>query len=175
MFGKTLITFQLSAGSLVASIGLGSFLIPTPLKYEHLSRNPESNEKVKKDPFCEQVGSLRGVADMLNGGISLDSKDTWDRWPKGLPLLVYHGEEDPICDPRAAERFAQGVQGDKTFYLVKVGGCFVINGGEAVVVSLNQANRHRECYTKSTMSSNRHQPRWQKSSQTGFMPGWVSL
>jgi hypothetical protein len=44
---------------------------------------------------------------MLNGGISLDSQAAWDAWPEQLPLLVWHGAADPICDPVAAKRFGE--------------------------------------------------------------------
>ncbi|OWZ71641.1 hypothetical protein AYX14_02919 [Cryptococcus neoformans] len=107
--------YQIKAGSFAANIGLGSFLIPTPMDYNHLSHDAGPNESAKSDPFCEQVGSLRGVADMLNGGEWLDSQDAWDRWPAALPLLCYHGGEDNICDVRATKRFVEGVKaGDKT-------------------------------------------------------------
>lgn len=96
-------------------------LIPTPLVYSDLSHNEESNEKNKADPWCEQVGSLRGVADMLNGGMELDRAETWARWKEEIALMVYHGEEDGICDPRASRRFLEGVRADRKHYeLVKV-------------------------------------------------------
>ena len=44
---------------------------------------------------------------MLNGGNTLDSKTAWDAWPEQLPLLVWHGSEDPMCDPAAAKRFGE--------------------------------------------------------------------
>lgn len=111
---------QLVGGSLAASL-LPNMLIPTPLNYSDLSHNEESNERNKADPLCEQVGSLRGVADMLNGGKELDSRQVWDRWDVRLPLLVYHGEEDGICDPAASRRFLEGVKAERKGYeLVKV-------------------------------------------------------
>ncbi|KAK4685534.1 acylglycerol lipase, partial [Tremellales sp. Uapishka_1] len=100
---------QVKAGSLIAGLGLGGFLIPTPMNYRDLSHNAASNEKAKADPFCEQVGSLKGVADMINGGISLDSPSAYQAWPQDLPLLMYHGEEDPICSSAATKRFHEGV------------------------------------------------------------------
>ena len=74
---------------------------------QHLSHNQESNDRAVGDPLCENVGTLRGLADMLNGGISLDSQAVWDAWPEQLPLLVWHGAADPICDPVAAKRFGE--------------------------------------------------------------------
>ncbi|WVW83956.1 hypothetical protein I302_105979 [Kwoniella bestiolae CBS 10118] len=103
-------SIQVKAGSLVAGLGLGNMLIPTPMDYNHLSHNDETNNLCKSDPFCEQTGSLRGVADMLNGGISLDTPAAWNAWPESLPLLVYHGGEDSICDPTTAKRFGEKVR-----------------------------------------------------------------
>ncbi|WWC62010.1 uncharacterized protein I303_104597 [Kwoniella dejecticola CBS 10117] len=111
---------QVKAGSLAAGLGLGNMLIPTPLDYNQLSHNQESNDRCKADPMCEQSGSLRGVADMLNGGITLDTATTWNAWPTGLPLLIYHGEEDKICSPDAAKRFGENAAAnDKTVEIIK--------------------------------------------------------
>lgn len=44
---------------------------------------------------------------MLNGGMSLDTQAAWDSWPRNLPLLVWHGSADPICDPASAKRFGE--------------------------------------------------------------------
>ncbi|WVR07084.1 hypothetical protein IAU60_004123 [Kwoniella sp. DSM 27419] len=108
--------FQVKAGSFAANLGLGNMLIPTPMDYNELSHNQAANDKCKADPFCEQSGSLRGVADMLQGGATLDTQEAWNAWPKDLPLLVYHGGEDAICDPQAAQRFGQNAAAaDKTF------------------------------------------------------------
>ena len=58
---------------------------------------------------------------MLNGGMTLDSQKTWDAWPKKLPLLVYHGGEDPICDPAAAKRFGENAAAeDKQVEMIEV-------------------------------------------------------
>lgn len=53
---------------------------------------------------------MLGVADMLQGGISLDTPQTWARWPKGLPMMLYHGSADGICDVEASKRFFNGVE-----------------------------------------------------------------
>lgn len=110
-------------------------LIPTSLKYEvsyelgvpcpsdlqDLSHNQTSNEANKKDPLCEQVGSLRGVADMLNLGALLLSAAPLEKFPKNMPLLVYHGEEDKICSPIASQDFVNGCQStDKTCHIFPV-------------------------------------------------------
>lgn len=52
---------------------------------------------------------------MINGGEFLDSRAAWDAWPVDLPLLLYHGAADSICDPKATVRFGDRVVAkDKT-------------------------------------------------------------
>ncbi|EIW68061.1 hypothetical protein TREMEDRAFT_16698, partial [Tremella mesenterica DSM 1558] len=111
---------KLKAGTLAANLGLGNMLIPAPMDSTLFSHNPESNERAQLDPFCEQIGSTRGMADMINGGALLDRSEAWEAWPKEMPLLVYHGGEDGICDVEAARRFERGVKAaDKTLYVVE--------------------------------------------------------
>lgn len=67
------------------------------------------------------MGTLRGVADMINGGVSLDAPMVWNAWPEDLPLLIYHGEDDVICDPKTSERFVRNARAkDKQFKLFNV-------------------------------------------------------
>lgn len=107
-------------GTFLAHVGLGNFLIPSGLKAEDLSYNEESNKKVETDPLCEPVGSLRGISDMLSLGALLVTSAPMAKFPKALPLLVYHGEDDPICSFEAAKEFHDGCAAqDKTFYAVK--------------------------------------------------------
>lgn len=88
---------------------------------QHLSHNTAANEANKKDPLCEQVGSLRGVADMINLGGLLISSGPLEKFPQDMPLLVYHGEEDKICSPEAAKEFVDKCKAkDKTIHLFKV-------------------------------------------------------
>lgn len=75
-----------------------------------------------KDPLCTPAGSLRSVSDMLSYGNSLDAHAAWNSFPEDLPLLVYHGSEDPIADPKAAVRFGDMVVAkDKTTKVLQVG------------------------------------------------------
>jgi acylglycerol lipase len=58
---------------------------------------------------------------MLNGGMALDTQAAWDAWPQDLPLLVWHGDADPICDPAAAKRFGENAAAkDKQVEMVPV-------------------------------------------------------
>lgn len=88
---------------------------------QDLSHNQASNEANKADPLCEQIGSLKGVSDMLNLGALLVSSAPLEKFPKDMPLLVYHGDEDKICSPIASKEFVDGCQAkDKTHHLFKV-------------------------------------------------------
>jgi acylglycerol lipase len=67
---------------------VGSSSIPTPLNVAHLSHDPTVEKTLATDPLCrEQVGSLKGVADMLTGGRGLVERD-WRNWPKDLPVRL---------------------------------------------------------------------------------------
>lgn len=95
-------------------------MIPAPVNEADLSHNAASNKENIEDPLCETKGSLRGLGDMLNYGMALDSKKVWQSWPKDIPLCVVVADEDKICDPKAGQRFAEGVEG-ATFKSFKVG------------------------------------------------------
>ena len=139
-------------------------LIPTPLKYEDLSHNTESNEKNKVDPLCEQVGSLRGVADMLNYGALLLSSESMNKFPKDLPFLLYHGEDDPICSYAASKQFVDGCAAtDKTLHPFKVS---LLCHSFPRHRTIPERSDHRACCMKfTTRSSPRRQNarRWSAS------------
>jgi acylglycerol lipase len=60
---------------------------------------------------------------MLQGGMSLDSEAGWNAWPRNLPLFLYHGGDDKICDPEATKRFGENVQADdKKVEIIPVSG-----------------------------------------------------
>jgi acylglycerol lipase len=81
---------------------------------QDVCRDPEIQVAYAKDPLCVQVGSFRGISDMLLGvraftvffsidgslisftrkkGEALITKD-YMKWPVGLPLLIVHGDGD---------------------------------------------------------------------------------
>lgn len=64
---------------------------------------------------------MRGVSDMLTYGPDLLTPATSGAFPSSLPLLVYHGEEDPICSVHASREFVEKVNaGDKKHHAFKV-------------------------------------------------------
>ncbi|SCZ88415.1 BZ3500_MvSof-1268-A1-R1_Chr10-2g02950 [Microbotryum saponariae] len=84
-------------GGLVGKLS-GSLTMPVQVKPEDVSRDPEVAKIYAADPLCKQQGSFRGLSDMLKGGEALLNKD-YKNWPKDLPLLVIHGEDDKVSPP----------------------------------------------------------------------------
>ncbi|KAF7968051.1 hypothetical protein HWV62_32120 [Athelia sp. TMB] len=84
---------------------LPGVIIPAVVKGEELSHDPKVAEAYNKDPLIRQVGSLRGVADMLDGGEGLLSKDH-KKWPKNLPA------KDQVTSPKASQAFHDAVLAD---------------------------------------------------------------
>ncbi|KAI6015590.1 alpha beta-hydrolase [Pisolithus marmoratus] len=62
-----------------------SVLIPAPVNAKDLSHDQAVNEAYLKDPLVKQVGSLKGISDMLDGGENLLRKD-YAHWPENLPV-----------------------------------------------------------------------------------------
>jgi len=78
--------------------------IPAETKPEDLSHDPVANEAYAKDPLIKQIGSLRGVGDMLTGGEQLLKAD-YQNWRPSLPLLVIHGTADRVTSHQASQEF----------------------------------------------------------------------
>ncbi|KZP34315.1 alpha/beta-hydrolase [Athelia psychrophila] len=98
-----------------AGMVLPGFNIPAVVKGEHLSHDPKVAELVNNDPLIRQLGSLKGVADMLGGGQALLSKDH-KHWPKELPatkqILIIHGTDDQVTSHKASQSFYDAVVAD---------------------------------------------------------------
>jgi len=108
-------------GSKVAVIA-PRIIIPAVIKGEDLSRDPEVGKLVTQDPLVKQVGSLRGLSDMLKGGEDLIA-ESYKNWPKTLPLLMIHGTCDLVTSPNASKTFHDKVVAvDKTLSLYE--GCY---------------------------------------------------
>ncbi|KAG1758353.1 alpha beta-hydrolase [Suillus occidentalis] len=88
--------------------------IPSGVKGQDLSHDKAVGEEYAKDPMVKQIGSLRGVSDMLDGGEHLLHTD-YTRWPTDLPVLFIHGSDDKVTSVKASELFHQRVPAkDKT-------------------------------------------------------------
>ncbi|GLB37350.1 putative serine aminopeptidase, S33 [Lyophyllum shimeji] len=79
-------------------------LIPAEVIPSDLSHDRVVNEAYTKDPLVKNVGSLRGLHDMLSNGEALLAT-YYAKWPKSLPLLLAHGTEDNITSCKASQAF----------------------------------------------------------------------
>ncbi|KAH7883270.1 Alpha/Beta hydrolase protein [Phlebopus sp. FC_14] len=92
-----------------------SLTIPAAVNYKDISHDQALNEAYLKDPLVKQIGSLRGLSDMLDGGEFLLRRD-YSRWPEQLPILLVHGSEDKVTSFKATERFHELISAqDKIF------------------------------------------------------------
>ncbi|KAG2358101.1 Alpha/Beta hydrolase protein [Suillus spraguei] len=91
-----------------ASLLAPSLTIPAEVKGQDLSHDQTVGEECAKDPLIKQIGSLRGVSDMLDGGEHLLHTD-YARWPTDIPVLFIHGSDDKVTSPKASELFHQRV------------------------------------------------------------------
>lgn len=94
----------------IAAKGNPDLLVGSPVDWQLMSHDPAVTKRNQQDPMRESVGSIFGLMDMVKGGISLDTAQTWDKWPQGLGLMMYHGTEDEICCVEATKRFYAGVE-----------------------------------------------------------------
>jgi len=97
-------------GGKMASIS-PKMIIPAVVKGGELSHDPKVTELYNSDPLIRQVGSLRGLSDMLGGGEQLLHSD-YQHWPKTLPLLLIHGTEDQVTSCKATQTFYDKVVAD---------------------------------------------------------------
>ncbi|KAG0708630.1 alpha beta-hydrolase [Suillus ampliporus] len=89
-----------------ASLLAPSLTIPAEVKGQDLSHDGAVGDAYSKDPMVKQVGSLRGVSDMLDGGEHLLRTD-YTRWPTDLPVLFIHGSDDKVTSAKASELLHQ--------------------------------------------------------------------
>jgi len=101
----------------LAGLVLPNVAIPADTKSEYLTHDSAVNEAYAKDPLIKQIGSLRGVSDMLSGGERLLKTD-YQNWPPALPLLLLHGTADKVTSHIASQAFYEKVPAtDKEFTL----------------------------------------------------------
>ncbi|BGP41667.1 hypothetical protein JCM10449v2_005658 [Rhodotorula kratochvilovae] len=98
------------AGSLLGRLS-ASLTLKATVTPEHTCRDPAIQKSYAEDPLCKQVGTFRGVADMLLGGENIISRD-YKRFPKELPLLVVHGDADKVTDCDASREFVDKVKSE---------------------------------------------------------------
>ncbi|GAA5978380.1 hypothetical protein JCM11641_004672 [Rhodosporidiobolus odoratus] len=96
------------AGSLLGKLS-GALTLKAAVKPEDCTRDPEAAATYAKDPLCKQVGTFRGVGDMLLGGESLMTSG-YRNWPSSLPLLIVHGTGDKVTDHLSSEEFVEKIK-----------------------------------------------------------------
>jgi len=85
--------------------------IPAVVEGKYLSHDPTIGEAIPSDSLIRQIGSLRGMSDMLNGGEELLKVD-YKNWPRSLSLLLTHGSEDQVTSHKASEAFFEKLEAD---------------------------------------------------------------
>ncbi|MBO4458746.1 MAG: alpha/beta fold hydrolase [Butyrivibrio sp.] len=66
-------------------------------RYDWLSHNEESIKKYMEDPACNYVFTLNGFKTMAELLKRIQDEDRMEDIPKGLPILLTGGSEDPVC------------------------------------------------------------------------------
>lgn len=94
-----------SAGRLAAIRALSAVLpglrVPTGLPATGLSRDPRVVAAYESDPLISTRGSARLLAELLSAaGRALEVAPRIE-----VPLLLVHGESDPLCDVSGSRRF----------------------------------------------------------------------
>ena len=74
------------------------------MKNRWISRDPESVRRYNEDPFCTFRFTSAGFRDLLTMIRRIESGEDFDRIPKGLPIILLSGSDDPIGD------FGKGVE-----------------------------------------------------------------
>ncbi|KAI4527615.1 alpha/beta-hydrolase [Schizophyllum commune Loenen D] len=99
-----------------AAVLMPWFSIPAKVEPETLSHDAEANAAVLQDPLIHPTGTLKGVGEMLAEGDNLLSHHH-KSWPKDLPVLIYHGSDDPVTSPKLSHRFLDllPAEVDKTY------------------------------------------------------------
>ncbi|TKA51607.1 hypothetical protein B0A53_05484 [Rhodotorula sp. CCFEE 5036] len=99
------------AGSWIGKLS-PTLTLKAAVKPEHTCRDPVVQKEYANDPLCKQVGTFRGVGDMLlgsrGGGQQVVDKD-YVHFPHSLPLLVVHGEGDLVTDADSSREFVDKV------------------------------------------------------------------
>ncbi|GAA6064367.1 hypothetical protein JCM10212_004100 [Sporobolomyces blumeae] len=96
--------FVVRAGSVLGRLS-ATLPINAKVKPEDTCRDVDVQQAYANDRLCKQVGTFRGVADMLLGGEGLVSRE-WKHWPRtDLPLLIVHGEADKVSSPGPKTNF----------------------------------------------------------------------
>lgn len=76
--------------------GYNTHFRPSRTSFDWLSRDEAEVDLYLSDPMCGFVCTASLYNDVLNGALKVSSDRLIARTPKGLPLLLVSGEEDPV-------------------------------------------------------------------------------
>ncbi|KAH8916799.1 alpha/beta-hydrolase [Atractiella rhizophila] len=68
-------------------------------------------KEYETDPYTAAIGSYKGVADMLLGGIGIYNSD-YKKFPPKLPIYLFHGDADKVTWHQATEELAEKLKND---------------------------------------------------------------
>ncbi|PWN86578.1 alpha/beta-hydrolase [Acaromyces ingoldii] len=67
-----------------------------------LSKDPEVVKWTQEDPLCDGHVYLKAILGPITGGPTFLTEG-YKRWPKDVPILVSHGDADPVTNPKASK------------------------------------------------------------------------
>ncbi|KAF8342951.1 alpha beta-hydrolase [Cantharellus anzutake] len=100
-------TWQLRLGTIVAKF-VPWIPYKAPIHPQDLCHDPKVQEDFEKDPLVVGRGTVKGITDMLNHGIQLDTTD-YKFWVTDFSILVLHGDEDKVTAWESSQKFVKNV------------------------------------------------------------------
>ncbi len=88
-----------SPARLLNTLSFGKFndaFKPNRTEFDWLSRDPAEVDKYIADPLCGQLASNRLWFDLLGGLLEISKEGAVSQLPRGLPVLIFGGEKDPV-------------------------------------------------------------------------------
>lgn len=82
-----------------------------PIQAEDLCSDPVVQDDARKNPYLQPRVYLRAIAGPLLNGYDI-LQDKYRNFPRHLPLLLVHGDADPVVDYHGSVEFEQKVQAD---------------------------------------------------------------
>lgn len=73
------------------------------------TKDVEAQKWTHEDPLVDGHVYLRAIVDPLLGGVQLHQKD-YRNWPAAKPLLIAHGDKDPVTSCKASAELVDKVE-----------------------------------------------------------------
>ncbi|KAL9111712.1 MAG: hypothetical protein Q9227_003987 [Pyrenula ochraceoflavens] len=92
-----------------------NFPFKKSLNPENLTSDPETINNLRKDPLTRGDVYLKTVSGLLLRGYEMLARD-YEFWPKHIPILITHGDDDPSTSPVASQELIKKIRAtDKIF------------------------------------------------------------